>query len=135
VAWHPDGRALASCGDDKTIRLWDLAGWRTGEANPPVRALEGHDGGVESLAWRADGRVLASHSRKDGTVRLWDVTGTPPRSKVLKPFPTTDQTWLPRITFTPEGRHLAVANPRGTVYVLRLAKPGEVFQVHAEPEK
>ena len=55
--------------------------------------------------------------------------------QVHKPFPTTDQTWLPRIAFTPEGRHLAVANPRGTVYVLRLAKPGEVFEVPADAGK
>jgi hypothetical protein len=37
--------------------------------------------------------------------------------------------WLHAITFSPEGRHLAVGNPDGTVYILRLAEPGEVFRV------
>ena len=30
---------------------------------------------------------------------------------------------------TPEGRYLATANLDGTVYILKLAEPGEVFQV------
>jgi hypothetical protein len=29
----------------------------------------------------------------------------------------------------PDGRYLAVTNPDGTVYLLRLAAPGNVFQV------
>ena len=43
--------------------------------------------------------------------------------------------WLHGIALSPEGRHLAVCNPNGTVYVLRLAKPGEVFQVPADGKK
>jgi hypothetical protein len=39
------------------------------------------------------------------------------------------------LAFTPEGRHLVIGNPSGTVGVLRLAKRGEVFQVHVRPEK
>jgi hypothetical protein len=30
------------------------------------------------------------------------------------------------IAFTPEGRYVATANPDGTVYILKLAEPGEV---------
>jgi hypothetical protein len=33
------------------------------------------------------------------------------------------------VAFSPEGRHLATANPDGTVYVLRLAEPGVVAEV------
>jgi hypothetical protein len=36
---------------------------------------------------------------------------------------------LHNIAFSPEGRHLAVCNPNGAVYILRLAKRGEVFKV------
>ena len=37
--------------------------------------------------------------------------------------------WLHGIALSPEGRHLAVCHPNGTVLLLRLAKRGEVFEV------
>jgi hypothetical protein len=43
--------------------------------------------------------------------------------------------WLHSIALSPEGRHLAVANPDGTVYLLRLAERGEVLTVAAGGDK
>jgi WD40 repeat protein len=136
LALHPDGRTLASGSDDRAVRVWDLGKW-SGESDVPSVVQEGHERALSSLAWRADGRVLASHSSADGdgTVRLWDMISAPPRCKVLKPLPTTKGAWLNRTAFSPEGRYLVVGNPGGMVYVLRLAKPGEVFRVPAEPAK
>ena len=37
--------------------------------------------------------------------------------------------WLHGIALSPEGRHLAVCNPNGTVYVLRLAQPGDTVLI------
>ena len=47
-------------------RIWDAT---TGEV---IRALEGHGGWVNSVAWSPDGRRVATGSR-DTTARIWDV--------------------------------------------------------------
>jgi WD40 repeat protein len=68
AALSPDGRtlALALYGEDE-VRLWEVAAGR-------VRArLKGHGATVTSLAFSADGRLLASGS-EDGTGLVWDLT-------------------------------------------------------------
>ena len=65
VAFAPDGRLLATAGDDGTVRLWDPA---TGNQ---VRELTGHTDRVLAVAFAPDGRLLAT-AGDDGTVRLWD---------------------------------------------------------------
>jgi WD40 repeat protein len=80
------------------------------------------------VAWRADGRVLASCGGADGTARLWAVAGGSYRSKVF-PLYRPGFPWVHGVAFTPEGRHLLTANPYGRVSVLRLAERGTVYRV------
>jgi WD40 repeat protein len=122
VGFGPDGRTLASAGTDNLVRVWDLA------AGQEKRRLAGHENWVVSGAWRADGRLLVTAGVYDGTVRLWDLSGTGPRSRALPVVPP-DGGWLHALALTPEGRHVVTANPNGTLYVLRLAKRGEVLEL------
>src|SRR5262249_35154375 len=67
VAFSPDGRLLASSGNDGTIRICDIVTDR--ELNP----LRGHEGTVYGVAYSPDGRTLAS-AGADHTLRIWDAT-------------------------------------------------------------
>jgi WD40 repeat protein len=59
---------LASAGDDRVVRIWDVA---SGEE---LLSLPGHSNHVRGLTFSDDGCRLASAS-DDGTVKVWD--GTP----------------------------------------------------------
>jgi WD40 repeat protein len=66
VVFAPDGKSLATCGNDALVRLWDAA---TGKE---IRRFEGHKGSLEGLAFSPDGKTILS-AGNDGIARLWDV--------------------------------------------------------------
>ncbi len=130
IGFHPDGRSLAVAGAlaGNLVYIWNPA------SREPPRRLSGHKSEVLSGAWRADGELLVTAGSTDGTVRLWDMTSARPRSRAI-PVIEPNIKWLHSIALSPEGRHLAIANPDGTVYMLRLAKQGEILTVAADGVK
>jgi eukaryotic-like serine/threonine-protein kinase len=109
-AYSPDGRLLAGTGQDSTqIELWNT---RTGERSA---LLAGHTGLVSGVAFRADGRLLASAS-SDRTVRIWDVDA----AKCVDVLTgNTDQVYS--VAFHPDGTRLASAGRDRAVWLWDLA--------------
>jgi WD40 repeat protein len=93
----PDGRTLVSCGQDRTLRFWDVASGRS------LRVIAAHADEVNWAAYSPDGRSLATAS-DDGTVKLWDaMTGDEQAS--LKAHTRT----AVLVRFLPDGRRLISA--------------------------
>jgi WD40 repeat protein len=104
VAFSPDGRLLASCGDDWTVRLWDPA------ISQPAATPEGHASEVYGVAFSPGGRLLASCGSDDRIVRLWDPASGQPVA-ALEGHSAEVNT----VAFSPDGRLLASGSDDRTV--------------------
>ncbi len=109
VAISPNGKILASAGDENIIQLWDLP---TGQPLGPP--LVGHEEQVWSLAFSPDGNILASGSFDD-TIILWDVASG---QSAFYPFmEQADNIWS--LAFSPDGELLASGSADGTIHLWR----------------
>jgi WD40 repeat protein len=66
AALSSDGRSLATAGDDKILRLWEVA---TGAL---ITELSGHAEPIVDVNFSPDGRLVVTASW-DNTARIWDV--------------------------------------------------------------
>jgi WD40 repeat protein len=103
--FSPDGKVLATSGQDRTVRLWDAA---TGESR---RVLTGHSHDVNYVTFSPDGRTLATAS-EDQTVKLWDAS-TGREHQTL----SGHHAEMVSALFTPDGRRLVSCDRDGHIIV------------------
>jgi len=109
LSLSPDMKTLASGSTgnsslrDNAVRLWDIT---TGSGKA---VLEGHAGHVTTVAFSADGKLLASSSL-DATVRVWDMS-TLQTKETLSGFEKAAYA----VAFDPDGKLLASGDQEGTI--------------------
>jgi WD40 repeat protein len=102
AAFSPDSRRLATCGSDRTVRVWQIG---SGEC----QVLHGHTDEVFAAAFHPDGRRLATGGR-DRAVWLWDLA----RGEEVARLPGhTSFVWS--LAFSPDGATLASGSGDTTV--------------------
>ena len=102
VAITPDGRTIASGGDDHTVVLWDMETRRE-------RLTLDHEAPVYVLAFSPDGKTLATGG-PDGIVRLWDVA----TGHELRRLAGATK-GIRALSFAPDGKTLASAGWDGVI--------------------
>lgn len=108
LAFFPNGQTVASCGNDRTIRLWNR---RTGEM---IDALTEHASQVNAIAISADGQRLVSVGN-DCLIKVWDV---PSRQAIKTLKGHTNSIWA--IAISPNGQLCVSASEDRTIRVWNL---------------
>jgi WD40 repeat protein len=107
TSWSANSRYLATASTGAaSIVVWDFGG-KGPEGSEPLQ-LEGHQDRVESLAFQGNGPLLASAGR-DARVMLWRPG---PGSRAALDAQLLDGP-AGMISWSPDGRRLAVAQPSG----------------------
>jgi RNA polymerase sigma factor (sigma-70 family) len=119
VAFSPDGKLLATTGNEELIRLWDAL---TGKE---IATLRGHTKVANTLAFNPDGNTLASGS-DDRTIRLWDLATGKHTATFWR------EGTVCSVAFSPDGKTLASASDDQTIKLwdLQTGKVITTFRGH-----
>jgi WD40 repeat protein len=105
VRFTGDGKRIVSTDKDEMIRLWDAATGKVISQVDLLRLKKRLDGDCRLTAVSHDGNSLALMHNGE-TLLLWD----PDAAKELKRLPSVPLYGVSLLTFTPDGKSLAVAN-------------------------
>ncbi|WP_449420178.1 WD40 domain-containing protein [Phormidium nigroviride] len=106
VSFSPNGKTIATVGDDKIVKLWSDRG-------ELIKNLEGHSDRIYAVSFSPDGQKIATSS-KDKTVKIWSIEG-----KLLETFSGHTESVF-SVSFNPQGTILASASKDNTIKLWNL---------------
>lgn len=121
AAWNPTGSLLATCGTDKTIRIWGLEGdsWVC-----KTVLTDTHSKTIRSVSWSPCGNMLSSASF-DGTVCVWNK-----RKGEFQCTSTLEghENEVKSTAWSPSGAFLATCSRDKSVWIWEVLEDGDEFE-------
>jgi WD40 repeat protein len=112
----PDGRTVATRGDDGQIRLWEVASGQ--ERAQLSEGTSVNSTGTQFMAFSPDGRTIASANRREPKVYLWDVVG----EKQFASFSAHERPMY-TVEYTPDGKRLITGSMDATLLAWDMTAP------------
>jgi WD40 repeat protein/tRNA A-37 threonylcarbamoyl transferase component Bud32 len=120
VAWSPDGKRIASGGDDGTVQVWDA----TNGSNAFIYRDHPSGWGTKGVAWSPDSTRIA-YGSKNGTVQVLDASnGSNPYIYRGLSSDVQDIAW------SPNGRRIVSGYYEGTVQAWDASNGGNVLNYY-----
>jgi WD40 repeat protein/serine/threonine protein kinase len=116
LAFSPDGTTLASAGNDRIIKLWNVG---TGQEWATLR----DEDLIRALAFSPDGKTLASVNAH-AAVQLWDVVTARKYARLQ------GEDFLRSVAFSPDGWTVAAGTEQGRIELWDVARRRSCTKLH-----